>query len=461
MPQSHGATQRRSDTAAERHSGGARLYLCISLSLFLSFSLSPGLCGPAANSYAQSVSKAQAPFRLSPQDEAFLDDLSRRSFRFFQEHTDPDTGLARDRARTDGSSHGEQQDKIASIAATGFGLTGWLIAADRGWVSKQTARERVATTLRFFADRQEHKEGWFYHFVNMKTGAREWKSELSSIDTTWLLGGALAARGYFRDDKEIVRLATKIYDRIDFQWMLNGDPHLLSHGWRPESGFITHRWGDYSEIALLYLLAIGSPTHPIPAESWYAWKRNWITYGEYKYLSAPAPLFIHQYSHAWMDFRGWRESKEPRVDYFENSVIATRAHRAFCLDLAKEFPGYTENIWGITASDTEHGYHAWGGPPRQGPIDGSVVPCAAGGSLMFAPDITLPALRAMKEKFGEKIYGRYGFADAFNPATGWVNPDVIGIDVGATLLSAENLRSGNVWRWFMRNAEIRRAKARI
>ena len=142
-------------------------------------------------------------------------------------------------------------------------------------------------------------------------------------------------------------------------------------------------------------------------------------------------------------------------------MIATRAHRAFCLDLAKEFPGYTENIWGITASDTQRGYRAWGGPPRQGPIDGSVAPCAAGGSLMFAPDITLPTLREMKEKFGEKIYGRYGFADAFNPATGWVNSDVIGIDVGVTLLSAENLRSGNVWRWFMRNAEIRRAKDRL
>jgi hypothetical protein len=435
--------------------------LSFSLALFLSVSLAQWLCGPAAKSSAQSVGKALTPYRLSPQDEAFLDDLSRRSFRFFQEHTDPDTGLARDRARADGSSHGEEQDKIASIAATGFGLTGWLIAAERGWVSKQTARERVLATLRFFANQQEHKEGWFYHFVNMKTGAREWKSELSSIDTTWLLGGVLAARGYFQGDKEINRLATKIYNRIDFQWMLNGDLHLLSHGWRPENGFITHRWGDYSEIALLYLLAIGSPAHPIPPESWYAWKRNWIAYGEYKYLSAPAPLFIHQYSHAWMDFRGWRESKPPRVDYFENSVIATRAHRAFCLDLAKEFPGYKENVWGITASDTEHGYHAWGGPPRQGPIDGSVVPCAAGGSLMFAPEITLPALREMKEKFGEKIYGRYGFTDAFNPATGWVNPDVIGIDVGVTLLSAENLRSGNVWRWFMRNAEIRRAKDRI
>ena len=396
---------------------------------------------------------AQQPSR----DAAFLEDLSRRSFQYFEEQTDAHTGLVRDRAHTDGSSHGERQDKIASIAATGFGLSAWCIAAERGWVTKERARDRILTTLHFFADQQEHKEGWFYHFVNFTTGEREWKCEISSIDTTWLLAGVLTARGYFRNDAEIERLAAKIYRRIDFQWMLNGDPNLLSHGWKPESGFIVHRWNHYSEIALIYLLAIGSPTHPIKPESWYAWKREWVTYGDYKYLSAPAPLFIHQYSHAWVDFRGRRESKPPRVDYFENSVTATRAHRQFCLDLAKEFPGYSENMWGITASDSAKGYHAWGGPPRQGPIDGTVVPCAAGGSLMFTPEISLPALREMKDKFGDKIYGRYGFTDAFNPTTGWVNPDVIGIDVGITLLSAENLRSGNVWRWFMRNAEIRRA----
>src|SRR5262249_56877153 len=161
--------------------------------------------------------------------------------------------------------------------------------------------------------------------------------------------------------------------------------------------------------ALLYLLAIGSPTHPIPAESWYAWKRNWITYGEYKYLSAPAPLFIHQCAHAWVDFRGWRESKPPRVDYFENSVIATRAHRAFCLDLAKEFPGYTENMWGITASDTQHGYNAWGGPPRPGPIDGAVVPRAAGGTPVFPPRITRPPPPRTEETSGRNSYAPLRF----------------------------------------------------
>jgi hypothetical protein len=212
---------------------------------------------------------------------------------------------------------------------------------------------------------------------------------------------------------------------------------------------------------MLYLLAIGSPNHKIAPESWYAWKRSWITYGKYKFLSGGAPLFIHQYSHAWVDFRGLRENRPPHIDYFANSIDATYAHRAFCIDLTREFPGYSENVWGITASDSAKGYVAWGGPPRHDRIDGSVVPCAAGGSLMFTPEIALPALRAMREKFGEKIYGRYGFTDAFNPNTGWINPDVIGIDVGIILLSAENLRTSNVWRWFMRNSEIGQAMSLV
>jgi hypothetical protein len=272
-----------------------------------------------------------------------------------------------------------------------------------------------------------------------------------------LLGGVLTARQYFHNDPEIVRLATEIYERVDFKWMLNGDPYLLSHGWRPESGWIKHRWDHYCELAILYLLAICSPTHPIPPASWYAWRRDWTTYGEYRYLGKGDPLFVHQYSHAWIDFRGRRERREAKVNYFENSMVATRAHRQFCLDLAKEFPGYTEKMWGITASDTPKGYRAWGGPPRDKDIDGSVVPCAAGGSLMFTPDITLPVMHEMKTRFGAKIFGRYGFADAFNPTTGWVNPDVIGIDTGMTILSAENLRTGNIWKWFMRNPEIGRA----
>ena len=401
---------------------------------------------------AAAVRARKVPVR----DAAFLEDLSRRTFRYFEEQTNRETGLVLDRARTDGSPHDEHHRNVASIAATGFGLTAWCIAAERRWVSPALARERVRATLRFFAERAVHERGWFYHWMDVATGQRVWNSEVSSIDTALLLAGVLTTRQYFRTDSEIVRLATAIYDRVDFQWMLNGDPMVLSHGWKPETGFLASRWGHYSEHTILSLLAAGSPTHPIPPDAWYAWKRVRTNYAGYSYVDG-GPLFIHQYAHAWIDYRGLRERKPPHVDYFANSVDATLAHRQFCISLSREFPAYSSNIWGITASDSIKGYVAWGGPPRDPAIDGTVVPCAAAGSLMFTPTLSLSALREMHRRFGQRIYGRYGFADAFNPNTGWVNPDVIGIDIGITLLGAENHRSGNVWRWLMRNPEVQRA----
>lgn len=390
---------------------------------------------------------------LSRDDEAFLEELSKRTFMFFWEQADATTGIVRDRSRTDGSPS-PSAPEIGSIASVGFGLSGLCIAAERGWLPREQVFDRARTTLRFFAAGIENQRGWFFHFVNLRTGAREWQSELSSIDTALLLAGVLTARRCFESDPEIVRYADAIYRRVDFQWMLAGDPHLLSHGWKPESGFLKSRWDHYCELMILYLLGIGSPAYPIPAESWQAWSRPVMTFQEFTYISGPDPLFVHQYSHAWIDFRGRRESTPTKTDWFENSVIATRAHRAFCLSLSSDFPGFAENVWGITASDSQKGYVAWGGPPRHRDIDGTVVPAAAAGSLMLTPDITLPALREMRRKFGDRIYGRYGFADAFHPTSGWVNPDVIGIDLGITLLSAENLRSGRVWTWFMKNPEV-------
>ena len=296
--------------------------------------------------------------------------------------------------------------------------------------------------------------------MDKTTGERRWRSEVSSIDTAIVLGGVLSVKQCFQDDAEIVNLANKIYERVDFKWMLNGNPYLLSHGWREESGFIPTRWDTYSEHALLYFLAIGSTKFSISPEAWYAWKRDFVTYGDYKYLAGDTPLFIHQFSQAWLDLRGRRERRPPNVDYYENSVKATRAQRQFFIDISKEFPTYSANIWGLTASDSQKGYIAWGAPPRPTSLDGTVVPCAAAGSLMFTPDISLAALREMKEKFGDKIYKNYGFVDAFNPRTGWTDSDVIGIDLGITLLSAENLRSGKVWFWFMQNPEINYALRR-
>jgi hypothetical protein len=235
--------------------------------------------------------------------------------------------------------------------------------------------------------------------------------------------------------------------------MLNGEK-TLAHGWTPEGGFLKSRWSKYCELMLLYLFAIGANKHAIPSDSWDAWERPTVEYKTFKFISDGAPLFVHQYAHAWFDFRGVRDRY---ADYFENSVTATRAHGQFCLELQKEFPGFSEDLWGITASDSVKGYVVWGGPPRHGPIDGTVVPCAAGGSLPFLAGECLRCLRTLRQRHDNKIWTRYGFIDAFNPQTGWVADDVIGIDAGITLLMAENLRTGLIWRTFMKNAESSRA----
>lgn len=397
-------------------------------------------------------------YELTREDETLIEDISRRAFQYFVDHADARTGLVLDRARTTGEAPpvGHQSHRIASSAATGFGLTALCIGAERGWIARDDARRRVLRTLRFFAERAPQEHGWFLHWMDSETGERRWNSETSSIDTALLLAGVLTARQFFREDSEVRRLSTLIYERVDFRWMLAGHDTLLSHGWRPETGFIPTRWDTYSEHAILQLLAIGSPTHPITPRAWRAWTRKRITYAGYTFMS-DGPLFIHQYTQGWTDMRGVSESWYPFTNYFDNSAAATRAHRQFCIDLAREFPAYGPDVWGISASDSEKGYLAWGGPPRDPAIDGTVVPYAAAGSLAFTPDISLAALRTMKEKYGARAFGRYGFADAFNPNTGWVDTDVIGLDQGITLLGAQNLKDGLVWRYFMRNAEIPRA----
>src|SRR2546426_450623 len=245
--------------------------------------------------------------QISPPDQEFLEDLSRRSFQFFWDHADPGTGLVLDRARMDGAPELKQNGGTASIAVTGFGLTAVCIGAERGWIAEEQARARVLTTLKFLADRAPSEHGWFYHWMDAKTGARRRGSELSSIDTALLMAGVLTARQQFHNDPEIVRLATRLYERIDFPWMLDGKS-TLSHGWLPENGFLKYRWDHTSEHLILYLLAIGSPTHPISPESWYAWRREFFTYGDYTYLHG-SHLFHHQYSQAWIDFRGRRENR--------------------------------------------------------------------------------------------------------------------------------------------------------
>jgi hypothetical protein len=226
---------------------------------------------------------------------------------------------------------------------------------------------------------------------------------------------------------------------------------LLSHGWKPESGFLKARWDTYCEHMMLYLLAIGAQQHPVPAASWNRWKRPWFEYAGLRYITPREPLFVHQYSHAWFDFRGRRDRY---ANYFENSVLATKAHRIFCARLADRFPHFGENVWGITASDSRSGYVVWGGPPELGPLDGSLVPAAVGGSIPFLPAESVRCLRTLRGRFSNQSWTSYGFADAFNPANGWAGADVIGINAGITLLMAENARTGFVWKTFMKNEEV-------
>lgn len=388
---------------------------------------------------------------LSLEDESFLDDLQLRALRFFQEHTHPVSGLTRDRAPVDGSS----SDAPASIAATGFALTAWCIAAERNWLPRDEAVNRTRRALRFIRDHVDHERGWIYHFVDLSTGKRIWNCEASTIDTALLLKGALLAREYLRDP-EVTALVNSLYTRIDWQWALNHGA-TLTHGWRPETGFIPHRWDSYSELLGLYLLGIGAPSKALPPDAWNAWHRGpVVTYGDRTFIHYP-PLFIHQYAHAWFDFRGKRDRF---ADYFQNSIDATLAQRDWSADLAGKFSHWSHTLWGVTASDSALGYTDWGGPTRDTErLDGSVVPCAPGGSLPFAPRECLDTLHAMRTLGGDRVWGRYGFADAFNPHTGWVSPDVLAINVGITLLMAENLRSEFVWRHFMRAPEARRGLA--
>ncbi len=406
---------------------------------------------PAGAQTPASKTKAPPPAVLAADEDAFLEELEKASFLFFVEQADAATGLVKDRA----NARTTDQGIVASIAATGFGLTALCIGHKRGYIQLGDARQRVLTTLRFLYEKMPNHRGFFFHFANVKTGERVWDSEVSSVDTAILLCGVLTCHAYFRH-ADITRLAYAITSRIDWRW-LSEDTSLLSLGWSPESGFLPYRWEYYSELMMIYLVGIGSATHPLPPESWNAWKRTTFEYHGIRYIGSFAPLFVNQYSQAWFDFRGKRDQY---ADYFLNSIYATEAHRLFCIELHKDFPDFSDDLWGITASDSEHGYVVWGGPPAVGPIDGTVVPSAAGGSLPFLPQATLRVLRNMKDRYGARVWCRYGFVNAFNPLTNWYDDNVIGIDTGITMLMAENLRTAFVWNTFMKNAEAERGFAK-
>ena len=311
----------------------------------------------------------------------------------------------------------------------------------------------MLATLTFLWRTLPTHRGFFYHFANIDTGERLWDSEVSSVDTAILLCGILTCRQHF-DDHEIVQLAHAIFDRVDWTW-LSEDTALLTQGWTPEFGFLPYKWDYYSELMMIYLLGMGSSTHPLHPDAWTAWKRTTFEYDGLRYIGSFAPLFVHQYSQAWFDFR---HKRDKYADYFHNSAIATDVHRRFCIELGKTFPDYSDDLWGITASDSDKGYVIWGGPPAMGPIDGTVVPAASGGSLPFLPETCLRVLRNIRTRYPQ-AWSKYGFVDAFNPLKNWYDHDVIGIDTGITMLMAENARTAFVWETFMKNTEAQRGMA--
>lgn len=397
--------------------------------------------------------------------------LQKISLNYFLEECNPVNGLIADRTRAGAP---------ASIAAVGMALTAYPVAVARGFMRRSDACERTLSTLRFFwnsrqgpdKDATGHK-GFYYHFLDMQSGRRAWKSELSTVDTALLMAGILVAGAYFREDSEedaeIRRLADALYRRVDWAWAQNGGA-AVTLGWRPERGFLPYHWTGYDEALILYVLGLGSPTHPLPAESYAAWLagHRWKTLYGHEFVYA-GPLFIHQLSHIWIDFRGIQDAymREHGSDYFLNSRLAAYVQRQYAINNPRGFSGYHADCWGITASDGPghgrgglkrvvngrprrfYGYRARGVP--FGPDDGTLSPWATAASLPFAPEIVLPALRHFHELDLAEAHP-YGFTASFNPTLagdgprGWVSPEHVGINQGPIALMIENHRSDFVWR---------------
>lgn len=434
---------------------------------------------------------------LPPRQQALVDDLQRRSFDWFWQSGNPQNGLVPD------SWPGQS---FSSIAAVGFGLTAYGVGVERHYITREQAVERTLRTLRFFADAPQNASeddasgyhGFFYHFLDMHSGKRfaRW-TELSSVDTTLLLGGVLFAQSYYDRDTpqeaEIRQLADTIYRRVDWPWMQPRKP-LIGMGWTPGGRFIPSDWKGYNEGMLVYILALGSPTHPVGPQAWTAWlSTNHLTWGTFQgqtFLNF-APLFGHQYSQSWVDFRGIRDawSRQHDLDYFENSRRAVIAQRNYAIANPGGWTGYGPNVWGLTASNgpgglvvkgadgerTFHGYTARGAGLDYISDDGTIAPTAAAGSITFAPELVIPALATMQQRYGKYIYNQYGFVDAFNlsfhtpttlrtgklvPGVGWVDTRQLGIDQGPIVLMIENWRNGFVWSVMKKNPYIRKGLER-
>jgi hypothetical protein len=411
---------------------------------------------------------------VKPTQRSFSDQklktLQRLTFDYFLKEVNPRNGLVPDSTR---------KGSPCSITPTGFALAAYPVGVERGFITRNKAVKRTLTTLRFFWNSPHGPEpdatgyqGFYYHFLDMKTGRRMWNSELSTIDSTFLIAGALTAAEYFsrdtEDEREIRKLADAIYARADWQWAQNRGV-TVTHGWRPESGFIKYRWRGYNEALILYVLGLASPTHPLPDNSYRAWIRTykWKKLYGHGFLYA-GPLFVHQLSHMWIDFHGIQDEymRHKATDYFENSRRATYIQQQYAIRNPRGFKGYGEHIWGLTASDGPgpaskkiggklrrfYDYKARAVP--NGPDDGTLAPWAVVASLPFAPEIVLPSIQYFDETFPE-MTSKYGFKCSFNPtfsASGkkWISSGYYGLDQGPIVLMIENYRSGFLWRLMRR-----------
>jgi hypothetical protein len=429
-------------------------------------------------------------------DADFLADLGQRTFRFFWDTTDARTGLAPDRWPT---------PSFASIAAVGFALSAYPVGVARGWVSRAQARERTLTTLAFLHGLPQGPQargvaghhGFFYHFLDMADGLRFAQCELSTIDTALLMAGVLHAQVFFdadqADEARIRALAQALYDRVDWTWA-QARGAAISHGWLPESGFLAYDWKGYNEALLLYVLALGSSTHAVGADAWQAWtspysSQSWGGAPGHEHLQF-APLFGHQFSHCWIDFRGLQDSYlSPRgLDYFENSRRATLAQQAYAVANPQGWRDYGPLVWGISASDgpadvvrevagRTRQFHSYAGRGMGAAHydDGTIAPYAAGASIAFAPEIVIPTLRHLRERYGAHLWNQYGFLDAFNPSfefadvplqhgrltqIGWVDGDQLGIDQGPLLAMLANHHDEAIWQLMRRQPVLRRGLQR-
>jgi hypothetical protein len=401
------------------------------------------LGAPSADANADDTYGQEVTLLLGMDDRAFVDTVARETFDYFWLETDLNTGLIKDRSTP---------DSPASIAAVGFGLAAIPFGVDQGWITYDEGYQRVLTTLQRFAnDGVEGEHGFFYHFVNRKTGERVWSSELSSIDTTLLIAGALVAGQYFQGT-EVQTLANQLYSNVEWDWMLGGGK-MPKMGWLPDSGFLNYAWDHFDESLLLYVLAIGSPTHPISAETWDRWRRPVNTSGGYIYLPGE-PLFVYQYPQAFLDLQGMEDYY---ANYWNNTVLACERNHQFAVHNAGKYTTFQNGVWGLSASDGPLGYRAYGAASNN--TDGTVAPYAAVSCLPFTPDLSLAGMRAILTEYGTLTWREYGFVSAINEDQNWYSRDHIGIDQGDILLMIANYETSFTWNLFMANPSVQNGLA--